>query len=223
VLLGHPTGFSSRTDPSSTEEPLMRSLPATFLRGVVTPDALPPTRVPEICVCGRSNVGKSSLLNVLFGIRGLARVSRTPGRTREMNFFSIGDRYHLVDLPGYGYARAPAASRGRWGDLVRGYLDERAQLAGVLQLVDARHGPSAQDLAMLEWLRESGRAGLVVATKIDKLTRTERAARLRAVSANAGAVQVVPFSAVTREGRRELLSWIESAVGAWQRPNRAGD
>src|SRR5262245_38599055 len=119
----------------------MQPLPATFVRGVATLGDLPAARLPEICVCGRSNVGKSSLLNVLFGIKGLARVSRTPGRTQEMNFFSIGGRYHLVDLPGYGYARAPAAAKGRWGDLVRGYLDEREQLTGLIQLVDARHDP----------------------------------------------------------------------------------
>ncbi|MFN8176907.1 MAG: ribosome biogenesis GTP-binding protein YihA/YsxC [bacterium] len=201
----------------------MRPLPATFLRGVVAPDGLPDTTVPEICVSGRSNVGKSSLLNVLFGIRGLARVSRTPGRTREINFFSIGGRYHLVDLPGYGYARAPATSKGRWGELVRGYLDEREQLAGILQLVDARHEPSEQDFAMLEWLAEAGRAAIVVATKIDKLSRMERAKRLQALATHAGELRVSPFSAVTREGREELLSWIEGAVSGWKRPPRAGE
>ena len=201
----------------------MQPLPATFVRGVATLGDLPAARLPEICVCGRSNVGKSSLLNVLFGIRGLARVSRTPGRTREMNFFSIGGRYHLVDLPGYGYARAPAAAKGRWGELVRSYLDEREQLAGIIQLVDARHDPSEQDLAMLEWIAESGRAARVVATKVDKLARSERAARWKAFAAAAHGIEVLPFSAVTREGRGEVLAWVEATARTWRDPRRAGE
>jgi len=201
----------------------MRPLPATFLRGVTAPDRLPATRRPEVAVCGRSNVGKSSLLNVLFGTRGLARVSRTPGRTREINFYSIGDRYHLVDLPGYGYARVPAAAKGRWVELVRRYLDERGQLAGILQLVDARHPPSEQDRGMIAWLAESGRAALVVATKIDKLGRMERARRLAALARDADPLPVTPFSAQTREGRAEVLAWVEKVVGAWRSPRAAGE
>ena len=201
----------------------MRPLPATFVRGVATSTDLPAARLPEICVCGRSNVGKSSMLNVLFGIRGLARVSRTPGRTREMNFFSIGGRYHLVDLPGYGYARAPAKAKGQWGGLVRSYLDEREQLAGILQLVDARHEPSAQDREMLEWLAESGRAARIVATKIDKLGRMERASRLKGLAESTLGLAVLPFSAVTREGREEILAWIEETARAWHGPRRTGE
>lgn len=196
----------------------MRPLPATFVRGVAKPSALPAARLPEVAVSGRSNVGKSSLLNVLFGVRGLARVSRTPGRTREINFFDVGGRYHLVDLPGYGYARAPSATKGGWGALVRGYLDGREQLCGILQLVDARHPPSAQDAAMLEWLAESGRPALVVATKIDKLSRMERAKRLKALAADCEGLRVQPFSSLTREGRPEVLRWVEDAVAAWSDP-----
>lgn len=197
----------------------MRPLPATFVRGVAKTSGLPDTRLPEVAVAGRSNVGKSSLLNVLFGVRGLARVSRTPGRTREINFFAIGGRYHLVDLPGYGYARAPAGTKGDWGPLVRGYLDDREQLCGILQLVDARHPPSAQDAAMLEWLAAApGRPALVVATKIDKLGRMERAKRLKALAAECEGLRVQPFSSLTREGRPEVLRWVEDAVAAWSDP-----
>jgi GTP-binding protein len=200
----------------------VRPLPATFVRGVAAPDALPEARIAEVAVCGRSNVGKSSLLNVLFGVRGLARVSRTPGRTRELNFYSVGGRYHLVDLPGYGYARTPAATKGRWGDLVRGYLDGREQLAGVVQLVDARHPPSEADRAMLDWLAASGRAALVVATKVDKLGNMERAKRLRQLAA-ATPLPVAPFSALTREGRADVLDWVERTVGAWRDRRREGE
>ncbi len=198
----------------------MRPLPAKFVRGALAPDGFPRARLPEVAVCGRSNVGKSSLLNVLFGVRGLARVSRTPGRTREINFFAIGDRYHLVDLPGYGYARGPARTKGLWGELVRGYLGDRDQLAGILLLVDSRHEPGAQDREMLRWLIESGRAALVVATKIDKLGSRERAERLRSLAREG--LHVVAFSATTREGRPELLAWIEQTVTAWRvsRPAR---
>ena len=196
----------------------MRPLPATFVRGVATPSGLPDLRRPEVAVSGRSNVGKSSLLNVLFGVRGLARVSRTPGRTQEINFFAIGDRYHLVDLPGYGYARAPATTKGKWGGLVRSYLDDREQLAGVLQLVDARHPPSAQDAAMLEWLADSGRPALVVATKIDKLSRMERAKRLKALATECEGLDVQAFSSVSREGRIEIQAWVQRAVEAWVDP-----
>lgn len=199
----------------------MRPLSATFVRGVLAPDGMPRARLPEVAVCGRSNVGKSSLLNVLFGIRGLARVSRTPGRTREINFFAIAGRYHLVDLPGYGYARAPSRTKGLWGDLVRGYLEDRDQLAGIVQLVDARHDPGAQDREMLRWLPESGRPSLVVATKIDKLGNRERAERLRSLAAEVDPLPVVAFSATTREGRDDLLRWIEQTVAAWRDPRPA--
>lgn len=200
----------------------MRPLSATFVRGVATPDALPDARLPEVAVSGRSNVGKSSLLNALFGLRGLARVSNTPGRTQEINFFSVGGRYHLVDLPGYGYARAPAALKNRWAALVRAYLDGRGQLAGILQLVDARHPPSAQDAAMLEWLADSGRAALVVATKIDKLSRMERARRLKELAGSCEGLPVQPFSSVTREGREEVAAWVQRAVDAWKDPKAKG-
>jgi GTP-binding protein len=177
-------------------------------------------------VSGRSNVGKSSLLNVLFRRKGLAKVSGTPGKTREINFYSVEDRYHLVDLPGYGYARVPVELKRRWGQLVRDYLESRDQLAGVVQLVDLRHGPSRQDVDMLEWLAAGHRPGLVVATKADKLPSGARAEQLRALRSEwePRGLPVVAFSAVTRDGRKDVLAWIDRALAAWtdSGPPRAG-
>ncbi|MGQ0722868.1 MAG: ribosome biogenesis GTP-binding protein YihA/YsxC [Candidatus Eiseniibacteriota bacterium] len=194
---------------------MARPLPATFVKGVVRLADLPRSRVPEIAVSGRSNVGKSSLLNVVFGRRGLAKVSSTPGKTREINFFSIGDRYHLVDLPGYGYARVPVHMSRSWGELVRKYLEERRQLAGVIQLIDARHDPTAQDREMLAWLAERDMAVLVVVTKTDKVKRSRAAAELARTQQKLAGFRVVTFSAATREGRGLILEWIDRSVAEW--------
>ena len=166
---------------------------------------------------GRSNVGKSSLLNVLFRRKGLAKVSGTPGKTREINFYSVEDRYHLVDLPGYGYARVPDELKRRWGKLVEDYLESRDQLAGIVQLVDMRHGPSRQALDMLEWLAAGRRPGLIVATKADKLGSGARSAALQELRREwePRGLPVVAFSAVTRDGRKEVLAWIDRALAAW--------
>lgn len=193
-----------------------RPLPVSFVKGVVRPDDLPRAPVPEIAASGRSNVGKSSMLNVVFGRKGLAKVSQTPGKTREINYFDVGGRYHLVDLPGYGYARVPDAVKRKWGELVRTYLETRRQLAGVLQLVDARHGPSAQDREMLEWLRDQELPVVIVATKMDKLKKSAAAQSVRSLEREVAGWPVIPFSAVTRDGRRAVLSWIDAVLEQWE-------
>ena len=151
-----------------------------------------------------------------------AKISATPGKTREINFFSIGDRYHLVDLPGYGYARVPDAVRKKWSAFVREYLETRRQLAGVIQLVDARHGPTALDAEMLDWLRRSDLPTLIVATKTDKLKKSQAAADVGRLQRDMEGLTVVPFSAVTRAGRAPILSWIDAAVEDWSSRNRGG-
>ena len=174
----------------------------------------PESELPEIAFSGRSNVGKSSLLNKLVRRKALARVSATPGKTREINFFRVNDAFHLVDLPGYGYARVSKAARHAWRPLIEGYLRTSTQLRGVVQLVDARHEPSADDLRMMDFLASLGVPTIVVATKVDKLSRSERGPTLAALAAHLGIEedQLIPFSARTGEGRDDLAQAVVSLL-----------
>jgi len=166
----------------------------------------PESDLPEVAFSGRSNVGKSSLLNKLVRRKALARVSATPGKTREINFFRVNDAFHLVDLPGYGYARVSKTARQAWRPLIEGYLRTSEQLRGVVQLIDARHAPSPDDLRMMDFLASLGVPTIVVATKVDKLGNAERAVRLAELAEQLGVEedQLLPFSARTGEGRDDL-------------------
>jgi len=171
----------------------------------------------EIAFAGRSNVGKSSLINLLLGRRALARTSSTPGRTRALNFYGVTlDRSPLVfvDLPGYGYARVAKTERMRWGPLVEGYLEGRRALRGVVLVVDARRGLEDDEQQLLAYLEAHRRPTVVAATKIDKLARGRIEAALGAMRAAAGAVPVVGVSATTRDGRRELWELLFAALDA---------
>lgn len=174
----------------------------------------PETTLPEIAFSGRSNVGKSSLLNTLVRRKAMARVSATPGKTREINFFRVNDAFYLVDLPGYGYARVSKAARAAWRPLIEGYLRTSEHLRGVVQLVDARHAPSEDDLHMLDFLASLGVPTIVVATKIDKLRPAERRERVQALSETLGidTDQLIAFSSRTREGRDALAEAIVSLL-----------
>lgn len=147
---------------------------AEFVTSAVRAEQYPTTGFPEVAFVGRSNVGKSSLLNKLVNRRQLARTSGHPGKTQLINFFSINESLHLVDLPGYGYARVSKQQQATWGPMVETYLQRRSQLRLVVQLIDLRHEPSREDKQMNEWLRHFGVPLLVVTTKADKLSRTER-------------------------------------------------
>lgn len=193
-----------------------------FLGPMATPGGWrPEASLPEIAFAGRSNVGKSSLLNALVRRKRLARVSNTPGRTREINFFAVNGLFTLVDLPGYGYARISKARQAEWKPLIEGYLRRSRELRGVVQLLDARHDPSADDLAMLDFLAELGAPTIVAATKVDKLRAGQRAERLSALAQRAGVSedQVIPFSTVSGEGRDELADAILDLLArpAWRR------
>jgi GTP-binding protein len=198
----------------ATDDPLViRSL--EFLGGMATPGGWrPDPTLPEIAFAGRSNVGKSSLLNKLIRRRKFARVSNTPGRTREINFFKVNDAFVFVDLPGYGYARISKERRAEWKPLIESYLASSPQLRGIVHLLDVRHDPTKDDQQMLDFLSDLGVPTIVVLTKIDKLTATQRARRLSELSALLGldADQVVPFSAVTGEGRNELAEAIDALL-----------
>ncbi len=165
---------------------------------------------PEVAFSGRSNVGKSSLLNALVRRKKFARVSNTPGRTREINFFDVNHQFVLVDLPGYGYARISRERRAEWKPLIEGYLRRSPELRGIVQLLDSRHEPSTDDLEMFEFLAELGVPTIVVATKVDKLRPREVKARVAALAERVGVSedQVIPFSAMTGAGRDELAAAI---------------
>ena len=197
-----------------SDEPLViRSL--EFIGGMASVDGWrPDAALPEIAFAGRSNVGKSSLLNRLVHRKKLARVSNTPGRTREVNFFKVNDAFVFVDLPGYGYARISKERRAEWKPLIDSYLKASRQLRGIVHLLDARHDPTNDDRQMLDFLGQLGVPTIVVLTKIDKLSNRERRDRIDAISNELGldAEQIVPFSAVSGEGRDELAEAIESLL-----------
>jgi GTP-binding protein len=176
----------------------------------------PDGTLPEIAFAGRSNVGKSSLLNRLVGRKRLARVSKTPGRTREINFFRVNDLFVLADLPGYGYARVSKELQAEWRPLLEGYIGKTPQLAGVVQLLDMRREPSEDDAAMLDLLAELGMPTIVVLTKSDKLSRKASAERAELIARSLllDPDQTISFSAVTGEGRDQLAGAIVAAVSA---------
>lgn len=176
----------------------------------------PETTLPEIAFAGRSNVGKSSLLNRLVRRKAFARVSRTPGRTREINFFEVNRQFVLADLPGYGYARISKERRAEWRPLIEGYLRRSPTLRGVVQIVDVRREPSDDDLQMLEFLSDVGAPTIIAITKVDKLSKSAAAARIGEITVSLGLDpdQIIPFSAVTGEGRDELASAIVALVAS---------
>lgn len=199
---------------AASGEPLViRSL--EFLGGMATVGGWrPESSLPEIAFAGRSNVGKSSLLNRLMHRKKFARVSNTPGRTREVNFFKVNDAFILVDLPGYGYARVSKEQRAEWRPLIEGYMRGSDQLRGIVQLIDARHDPTSDDRQMLDFLSELGVPTIVVLTKTDKLTPKQRGGRLSGIARDLGldAEQVIPFSAVSGEGRDDLAAAVEALL-----------
>lgn len=170
----------------------------------------PESSLPEIAFAGRSNVGKSSLLNTLVRRKSFARVSRTPGRTREINFFRINNGFVLVDLPGYGYARISKEKKAEWRPMIESYLRRTSQLRGIVLLLDIRRDPSEDDRAMLDFLAETEVPTLIALTKVDKLTKAAARARATAIASALAldAEQVIPFSSETGEGRVELLEAI---------------
>jgi GTP-binding protein len=171
--------------------------------------------LPEFAFLGRSNCGKSSLINYLVQRKGLARTSGQPGKTRHLNYFLIDDRFYLVDLPGYGYARVSKQLRQAWWDLFERYLLENDRPTAVLHLLDSRHDPSEQDREVAQWVRRSGHPFAVVATKVDKVPRSRQLRHFRAIIEGLGLAADVPFvptSAAAGSGRHELLGWMEEVL-----------
>src|SRR6202008_2719813 len=172
----------------------------------------PHDEVREVAFLGRSNVGKSSLINSLLGVRGLARTSSTPGRTQSLNFFQINDQFYFVDLPGFGYARVPKEIKSTWGEMATSYLAKRSQLVLSIHIVDSRHEPTKQDLQLHDWLEESNKPQLVVATKSDKLSNNELRKNLGHIARVLNDDSVMAYSAKSGRGREELWRAIRSAT-----------
>jgi GTP-binding protein len=176
---------------------------ADFVTSAVKPAQYPPPEYPEIAFAGRSNVGKSSLINTLVNRKGLVKTSRTPGRTQLVNFFLINQTFSFVDLPGYGYAKVPAAVQKKWGPMIEGYLSTRETLKGVLVLMDVRRTPGAEEMNLFEWLDFHGVRAVPILTKADKFSRARQQDRRRLIAEALGTApeELVLFSAKSRQGR----------------------
>jgi len=195
----------------------MKITSAEFIKSAVWPPQYPPATLPEIAFVGRSNVGKSSLMNTLVGRKQLAKTSQTPGRTQLINFFSINKGISFVDLPGYGFARVPRSVKKDWGDMIETYLRERQNLAMVIFILDIRRDPSDDDLSLLDWLEYYRIPFTVILTKSDKLSNNQAIARKRMIEKLLGGkTQQVTmlFSAKTQKGREELWKMIENHLSS---------
>ncbi len=209
------------TPPASVKAPAapdplpIRSL--EFLGPMATAEGWRPTHNhPEVAFAGRSNVGKSSLLNALVRRKAFARVSKTPGRTREINFFAVNGMFVLADLPGYGYAKISKERQAEWRPLIEGFLRKSPNMRGVVQLLDIRRDPSDDDKQMLDMLADLEMPTLICVTKIDKLSKGAVAARVKELASSLALdpEQIIPFSSVTGEGRDELAEAVVSLVTA---------
>ncbi|NBH73523.1 YihA family ribosome biogenesis GTP-binding protein [Clostridiaceae bacterium] len=172
---------------------------------------LPQNMHPEFAFSGKSNVGKSSLINALMNRKSLARTSAQPGKTQTINFYHINDALYFVDLPGYGYAKVPVEEKAKWGKMIERYLKKSDMLKCVFLLVDIRHEPSANDKQMYAWIKSNGYVPVVIATKSDKLKRSQLPKHVKMVREGLGAEKgnlVIPFSAVTKQGREEIWELI---------------
>ena len=174
---------------------------------------LPETDKVEIAFAGKSNVGKSSLINALVNRKALARTSATPGKTQTINFYNINDEMYLVDLPGYGYAKVSESEKEKWGKLIERYLHTSQQLKAVFLLIDIRHDPSANDRMMYEWIVEMGYKPIIIATKLDKLKRSQVQKNVKAIKEGLGVLPgtiIIPFSSETKQGRDEIWDLVEN-------------
>ena len=174
---------------------------------------LPDNKYPEIAFAGKSNVGKSSLINALMNRKSYARISATPGKTQTINFYNINDEMYLVDLPGYGYAKVSEQEKIKWGQLIERYLHGSRQLRAVFLLIDIRHEPSANDKMMYDWIVEQGFHPIIIATKLDKIKRSQKDKHLKMIRLGLGLAPgtiVIPFSAETKQGREEIWELVET-------------
>jgi GTP-binding protein len=190
----------------------MKVTSAEFIKSAFTEKDWPKDLLLEVAFLGRSNVGKSSLINSLLNVRGLARTSNTPGRTQALNFFLINKRFRFVDLPGYGYARVPQEIRKSWGEMVTNYLANRRELVLSIQLVDSRHEPTNQDVQLHEWLQHNAKPQIIVATKSDKISQNELRQNIERIRRTLSGCEIVTYSAIQGRGRNEVWRHIEDSL-----------
>ena len=210
--MNHPSVFSLCPSETERRKPnVLKIRQCEFVDSIFRLDKLPRDRRPQIAFAGRSNVGKSTLLNRLVGHRKMAKVSNTPGKTRSLNFFLVNERFYFVDLPGYGYARVSKMERASWGKLIEGFLHSSETLAGLVLLLDCRREPTGEDQQLLSWLNESRLPTLIVVTKTDKLNRDKVNRKLRQVESDLG-LPSIAFSSVSGEGKNELLAAIGDLI-----------
>jgi GTP-binding protein len=177
---------------------------------------LPQNDKPEIAFAGKSNVGKSSLINALMNRKSYARTSAQPGKTQTINFYNINDALYYVDLPGYGYAKVSRTEQEKWGQMIERYLNRSKQLKQVFLLIDIRHDPSANDKNMYDWIVYNGYQPVIIATKLDKINRSQIQKQVKAIRTGLGVgpeVEVIPFSSLTKQGRDEIWDRIERLTG----------
>lgn len=189
---------------------VIRSINLETVCGVTS--TLPENDKPEVAFAGKSNVGKSSLINALMNRKSYARISATPGKTQTINFYNINDEMYLVDLPGYGYARVSEKEKERWGKMIERYLHGSAQLKAVFLLIDIRHDPSANDRMMYKWVVDQGYNPIIIATKLDKIKRSQVQKHVKMLKEGLDLVpgtKVIPFSSQTKQGRDEIWELIE--------------
>jgi GTP-binding protein len=195
----------------------MKIISAEFIKSAVWPPQYPPATLPEIAFVGRSNVGKSSLINTLVGRKNLAKTSNTPGRTQLINFFTINEKVSFVDLPGYGFAKVAQSVKKDWGDMIEAYLRERLSLALVVFILDIRRDPSADDLALRDWLAHYRIPYIYILTKADKLSNNQAIAQKRAIEKAlrvSAANKLILFSAITQKGKSDIWQFIEEHLSA---------
>ena len=196
-----------------TTDMVIKSVQLETVCGITS--KLPDNMLPEIAFAGKSNVGKSSLINGIMNRKSLARTSSQPGKTQTINFYNVNEVFYLVDLPGYGYAKANQEVKAQWGKMIERYLQSSKQLKAVFLLIDIRHDPSANDKQMYQWMRHYGFDPIIIATKLDKINRSQIQKQLKAIRVGLEAQKdtiIIPYSSLSKQGREEIYDLLDSIL-----------
>lgn len=207
-----------------TTDMVIKSVQLETVCGITS--KLPDNILPEIAFAGKSNVGKSSLINGIMNRKSLARTSSQPGKTQTINFYNVNEVFYLVDLPGYGYAKANQEVKAQWGKMIERYLHSSKQLKAVFLLIDIRHDPSANDKQMYQWMRHYGFDPIIIATKLDKINRSQIQKQLKAIRVGLEAQKdtiIIPYSSLSKQGREEIYDLLDSILSEYGGIKACGD